>query len=387
LLLAFCRGLLIPILPLYAASFGVSYGLIGLAVAAEGVGTLFGDLPAGILLGRMGQKRAMLAGITCIALSMLAMGWAQSFPQLVLFGLVSGAGGALWNISRHAYIADVTPLHRRGRAIAVFGGINRIGVFAGPVVGGAIGAAYGLRFPFILYAGLAAVAILFPALFGQELTGAIAHRRGGLRGHSVHLWALVRAHFTVLLSAGSGQVFAQMIRSGRQIIVPLFAADVLGLDVQSIGWIVSLAAAIDMSMFYPAGLIMDRLGRKYAYVPSFLIQALGMALIPFSSGFLGLLLATSVLGLGNGIGSGTMMTLGADLAPEGAMGEFLGVWRLIGDAGQTSGPVIVGSVADLLGLSAATFVLAGIGLMAATMLGLLVPETLRTGTQKSKAGA
>ena len=70
------------------------------------------------------------------------------------------------------------------------------------------------------------------------------------------------------------------------------------------------------------------------------------------------------MGLGNGIGSGTMMTLGADLAPAPGHGEFLGVWRLIGDVGSTGGPLVVGALADAVGLALAAFGLAGVGVLA-----------------------
>lgn len=375
LLLAFCRGLLIPVLPLYASSFGVSYGLVGLVLAGQGIGTLAGDLPAGVLISKFGRKWSMLIGIGFMVLFTLALSWAQTFPELVIYTIMMGAGSSLWNVARHAYLTDATPIDRRGRAIAIFGGINRVGTFAGPVVGGWVGATYGLRLPFVLYAVVAAAALTFPLFFVRRL-GRPHVSRGGLRGHSGHLWTILREHRRTFLTAGTGQVFGQMIRSGRTIIVPLYAADVLGLDVQAIGWIVSLSSAIDMSLFYVAGFLMDRFGRKYAYVPCFSIQAVGMALIPFTGDFTSLLLATLVIGFGNGLGSGTMMTLGADLAPEDSMGEFLGIWRLIGDSGQTGGPIVVGSVADLLTLSAGAFVIAGVGMAAAAILGLLVPETL-----------
>jgi MFS family permease len=163
---------------------------------------------------------------------------------------------------------------------------------------------------------------------------------------------------------------------GRHVVVSLYAADIIGLDVQSVGWILSISAFVDMCMFYPAGLIMDRYGRKYATVPCFAIQAVGMALIPLTGSFSGLLLATVVIGLGNGLGSGTMMTLGADLAPRESMGEFLGLWRLIGDAGHMGSPLVVGGIADLLSLSAATLTISGVGLLAAATFAFLVPETL-----------
>jgi MFS family permease len=375
-ILAFCAGLLTPILPIFVRDeFVNSYGMIGLVVAAGAIGMIIGDVPAGALVGRLGLKRSMLIGIGGMALGTLAFTWASWVYELVFYAIFVGFASTLWNISRHAYLADASPAGQRGRAIAIFGGINRMGSFVGPIVGGALGGWLGLRAPFFLYAALSLTALAFPIWFLKESS----HRspsRGGVRGHTGHLWKVVRENYRVLFTAGSGQLFAQMIRSGRSIIVPLFAADILGLNVGQIGLIVGLSSAVDMSMFYPAGYVMDRFGRKWAYVPSFAIQALGMALIPLSSSFFTLLLATALIGFGNGLGSGTMMTLGADLAPHDSRGEFLGLWRLIGDGGGSGGPIVVGWVAGLLGLVPATFVIAGVGLAAALILGSLVPETL-----------
>ena len=83
-----------------------------------------------------------------------------------------------------------------------------------------------------------------------------------------------------------------------------------------------------------------------------------------------------VVSSGNGIGSGTMMTLGADLAPKDARGEFLGVWRLIGDAGGAGGPLAVGAVAEAFGLRVAACTMAGVGVVAVLILALYVRETL-----------
>jgi len=132
-----------------------------------------------------------------------------------------------------------------------------------------------------------------------------------------------------------------------------------------------------MTLFYPAGWLMDNFGRKYAIVPSILIQAMGMALLPLTSTFAGLMVATCVIGFGNGIGSGTMMTLGADLAPPAERSEFLGAWNLIGDGGVTLGPILVGGVADLLVLPAAAIALAACGAAAGVIFARLVPEPMK----------
>jgi MFS family permease len=131
-----------------------------------------------------------------------------------------------------------------------------------------------------------------------------------------------------------------------------------------------------MTLFYPTGLIMDRWGRKTAIVPAFILQALSLGLVPFS-GSMGALSAVAALGgLGNGLSSGTMMTLGADLSPPESRDEFLGIWRLIGDGGHAAGPYLVGQVADWVALPMSALVMSAAGLAAALIFALLVPETL-----------
>jgi MFS family permease len=174
-----------------------------------------------------------------------------------------------------------------------------------------------------------------------------------------------------------------MVRSGPSIIIPLFAADVLGMDVQSIGLILSLSSAVDMSLFIPAGFIMDRWGRKISIVSSSLVISIGIALIPLASGFSSLLLVGLLIGFGNGLGSGTMLTLGADLAPKNMRGEFLGLWRLVGDAGSTGGPLAVGSVAEIFSLAQTSFAIAAAGIAAALVFTFIVKETLTKRSSKS----
>jgi MFS family permease len=134
-----------------------------------------------------------------------------------------------------------------------------------------------------------------------------------------------------------------------------------------------------MLLFYPVGVIMDRWGRKFAIVPSFIVQGIGLALIPLTSGFYSLAAVAGLIGFGNGLGSGTMMTLGADLAPADSRGEFLGMWRLIGDVGFMLGPSVAGLVAASLTLPAAALVMGSSGLVASLIFLFLVPETAKNG--------
>lgn len=374
--LSLCKGLLFPVLPIFASSFGVSYSLIGLILAGEAVGTLCADVPAGSLLRRLGGKWTMVLGISLVGLSVLALIWAGSVWEVLAYRFIAGVGGALWNLSRHAYITEVTKLVERGRAIALFGGTNRLGVFAGPALGGLTATLYGITAPFALFVALSVLALVGVMVFSEKPAPPNGFKASSYQtAEAHHVIDILTQHYRVLASAGSGQLLAQMIRASKQVIIPLYGANVLGLDLQALGLIMSISSFIDFSMFYPAGLLMDRLGRKYAILPCFFLQAAGMALVPLATSALGLLICASVIGLGNGLGSGTMMTLGADLAPKAGLGEFLGVWRLIGDSGAMGAPVAVGAIADLLSLPTAALVMAGVGWCAVSIFAFKVPET------------
>jgi MFS family permease len=373
-LLAFGQGLLVPTLPYYADSLGAKAALIGFIVAAAGIGTLIADVPAGALLGRLGRRPAMLMGAGLVALSTFAAAFFPHVGILIALRLIAGVGTALWGLSRHAYITDVVAPAQRGRSLSVFGGINRGGSLLAPVFGGFIGTTFSLGTVFAVSGVMAALTAIIAFLFVPETGHHAATAKGG---HKMR-WGLVaqmmRTHWRDLSAAGVAQIFAQMIRAGRQLLIPLFGLS-LGLDPAVTGSIISFSALLDVAMFFPAGFMMDRFGRKVAAVPSFAVMAVGMLVVAWAYDFRSLLIGAAIIGFGNGLGSGTMMTLGADLAPPGAVGEFLGFWRLIGDTGQSGGPLVVGAVAGAFGLFATAILLSGVGAASALTLAFLVRET------------
>jgi len=379
---ALALGLLTPVIPYYAESFGVSYGWVGILTAAQALGTLMTDLPSGLLISRLGHRRAMVLGLAIGTVASAGLAWAGSVAVALAYRLVSGVGFSLFGIARHAYFTEYSKVANRGQSLALFGGLVRVGQFVGPMVGGALAAASGLRVPFLVSALCCVPALLCIMLFTvdqrtADQTSALSMLSRERKARRGRFWALLGDRAGVLVPAGVGHVFAQVIRSGRNTIIPLYAAGALSLDVDRVGLLMGIAAAVEMVMFAPAGWLMDHLGRKAAIVPSFTIQAVGMAFIPLTGDFVGLLACATAIGLGNGLSSGAMMVLGSDLAPPGARGEFLGVWALIGDAGGTGGPALVGFASDVLSLPAAALSMALAGLAAAVTFGLFLPETLR----------
>ena len=371
-LISVCQGMMIPVLPIFTRTFDASYGVVGLVLAAEAVGQICGNIPVGTVLRRVGRNNTLRIGVVIVLTTVFALYWSQTVLEVVCLRFLTGVGHAIWNVSRMAYLAEETVSQNRGRAIATFGGVGRMGGFIGPGIGGLVAAYWGIRAPFIAYAIIGVVVFLI-VLFGLGPDKPVADRPDA---KTFRMWDVFREKLSILTKAGTGQFLAQTVRSGRAVIVPLYGADIIGLGVDQIGFILSAASFVDMSLFYPAGLIMDRFGRKFAIVPSFLVQALGLAVVPFTGGFISLAAATCVIGIGNGLSSGSMMTLGADLAPEEDVGDFLGVWRLIGDGGRMGSPVVVGGISDFVGLQPAALVIACAGLCSSAIFALFVPETL-----------
>jgi MFS family permease len=267
-------------------------------------------------------------------------------------------------------------MEMRGRAIGLLGGVFRIGNFVGPVAGGAIAAAFGLRVPFLFF-GLAFLAALLANIAFLPRMDAEEEAPGAVRKLDFKsLKGLFGDQWSSVTWAGAGYLFMQMVRSGPTIILPLFAADVLHLDVQQIGLIMSLSSAVDMALFIPAGYIMDWLGRKVSIISSSVVLSIGIALVPIASSFTSLLFVSLLIGFGNGLGAGSMLTLGADLAPEKLRAEFLGFWRLLGDVGATGGPLLIGAVAEAFVLAQTSIAIAGTGIVASLVFAFMIKETL-----------
>jgi MFS family permease len=139
--------------------------------------------------------------------------------------------------------------------------------------------------------------------------------------------------------------------------VPLWAESI-GVNAATTSVIFGISAAVDMLLFYPGGAIMDRFGRVYVAVPSMIVLGLGFLLLPLTSGATSVGLVAALVGLGNGISSGVVLTLGADASPSQDRGQFLAGWRLCSDLGNAAGPLVISAVSALATLAAAAVTMA-----------------------------
>jgi len=371
--MSMCQGSVLLVLPLFALDLGASAGIAAIVFSLRGLGNMTVDVPAGYAAARLGDKYTMLIGVGLMAITAFLASQAETALQLAAAAFFFGGAMSTWLLARLTHISEAVPTHHRGKAISTMAGLQRLGNLIGPVASGFVADRFGFNW---VFAGIAAVATISLVL----VVFSVPENRKGAHDESPSMIRMVPhilgAHTRIFATAGIAVLLLTVLRAGRQLLVPLWG-EAAGLDASDIGLIVGAAAAIDMTMFPLAGYMMDNRGRKYAAVSCMTILALGIGLMPMTDGFWQLLAAAMVAGMGNGLGSGINMTLGADFAPPRERGEFLGVWRLMGDSGSFAGPIFMGYIASAFVLSSAFTVTAGLGLAGAGIMVFFVKETLQ----------
>ena len=366
------NGAVTPVIAITALDLGASAGTAGLLVALLGIGQLVGDVPAGALAARLGDRRAMVAAG---GVAMLAMLGCLLTSSLAVFGLCLFAMGmctATFYLARQSYLTEVAPLELRARALSMLGGAHRIGLFIGPFAGAAVISLASLRAAYavaVVTAGLAAALLLVIPDVAHRDAAAAPPPDSGATG----LVATVRTYRRMLLTLGVAVLAIGAVRAARQVVLPLWAVHI-GLSPEVTSLVFGVASAVDMALFYPSGKVMDRHGRLAVAVPSMLVLGAAMAALPLTGGLVGLTVVAMVMSFGNGIGSGIVMTLGADVAPPDNRRRFLSMWRLTSDTGNALGPVVVSAVAGLWALAAGIVAVGGVGILAAGALVRWAPK-------------
>ena len=375
LLFSIGEGAVLPIIPLFARERGATVAAAALVVAMRALGTMLFDVPSGFVVSRFGDKGAMVAGTALVAVVAIGAPLSRSLVVLAALILVMGGAWAFWQVGRLTYVTEITPIEQRGRALSLAGGVSRAGTFVGPILGGLLGKYYGLESAFYAQAVMVFAASVMVFIVVRKTSDSEETGRHGFGGRLV---ATVVQHRDIFLSAGLAVIALQMVRQGRDVFLPLWG-DSIGLDVAQIGLVFGVSSLLDVGLFYPVGYVMDRWGRKWAGVPSLLTLSLGLLILPVTTELYGFTLVAMLTGIGNGLGPGIVMTLGADFAPRARRGEFLGVWRFISDVGSAGGPLTVSAIAGVASLGLAAAFTAVVGFTGALVMWLGVPETLRRG--------
>jgi MFS family permease len=369
LVIATGQGAMLPILVYAARNVHASPALAAVVVAINGFGTMAFDLPAGRIVARLGEWRAAWVAAALLCLGLVGCIFADSWSLLAVAVFVQAAGWAVWSLVRLTHLSRIAPVHARGRALSFFGGVTRAGNVIGPFFFVFVASRNHTRLAFVLY--LIAVLIGFVWLV-------VARDRSDkdaatVRAERIRPRQVLQEHRGKLTVSGVAAFGISLLRGSRTAIIPLWAAHI-GLDSSQAATLFAYSSVVDLALFYPAGIASDRWGRRADALPCIVLLAVGHILVPFTHVYSTLFLAALVLGFGNGLGSGIVMTLGADLAPDDGRASFLAVWRLISDGGTSIGPLVDSGVVALASLALAGPVVGGLGFITAAVVAIWLKE-------------
>ncbi|GAB3238108.1 MFS transporter [Glycomyces halotolerans] len=368
LLISIGMGAIVPLIALTARDLGATVPQAAIVAALVGVGQLAGDLPAGALAHRFGEKRVLLAACVVDAIALLVAAGTDSLPVFSAAVFVTGLATAVFGLARHAYLSEAVAVSFRARALSTLGGTFRIGLFLGPFAAALLVDQFAISAAYVFAAGMS----LAGGLLSLTLPALRAAPRPADREPASGMWTVLARHRRLLLTLGVGILLISVARATRQSIVPLWAES-QGVDASTVSLIFGVSAAVDMLLFYPGGAIMDRFGRLWVALPAMVVLGTGFLILPLAGSVVAIGAVACLMGLGNGISAGIVLTLGADVAPDAGRRQFLGGWRLCADLGNVAGPGLMSLITLAFPLAAAAVALGAISLLGAGWLAKWVP--------------
>ncbi|HZW42756.1 MAG TPA: MFS transporter [Agromyces sp.] len=392
LLFSVGEGAMIPVIPVVATDRGASLALAGLIAAMLMVGELAGDLPAGWLVARIGERNAMIAASMLAVVGVLIALVSPTTAALGIGMFLLGLATAVFGLARHAFLTSYVPERIRARALSTLAGVFRGGWAIGPFIAAGLIAWTGsaeIVFWVLVAACFAVVVVLLvlpdpervfgaaklareASASGETLTAGEAEADAASHG----VFRAIVTHRAVLARIGSGAGVLAALRASRTIILPLWAVSI-GMPAEQAALVIGISASIDFALFYVSGQVMDRFGRLWSAIPGLVGLAAGHFVLAFThdapDNVAWFTVAALVLGVANGLSSGVLLTLGADLAPKAHPAPFLGAYRTIADAGQAAAPLAVAAVTSLASLAAAAATMGVLGLVGAAILWRYVP--------------
>jgi multidrug resistance protein len=351
-------GIVLPLLPSYAAAFHVGDTGIGVLVASFSLMQFLFAHWWGRLSDRIGRRPVLLVGLAGSAISYLLFALATSFWVLLLSRVVAGAMGATVNVAQ-AYLADITTPDRRARAMGSIGAAFGLGFVVGPALGG-ITSHFGDQVPGLVASALTAANFLLAWRWLPES-----------RRQAPAATETVPVHWSRFTMAFGSVACSTVAFTVLYVVFPLQVERALGLDRHASAYLFVLIGVVSAAI--QGGLIgrlVPRFGERPLIIGGGVLLAAGLGLLPEAfavgpGGGRGLLyLALFVLATGAAMIGPSAAAYVSRIAPAEEQGRALGLLQSVGAVARIVGPLVAGGVAGRLGPRMAFFVASGMAGMA-----------------------
>jgi MFS family permease len=383
-------AMILPAIPVLSTEFDISLGASAQVVTTFGIGRLVGTPIGGILADRFGSRLTLCLGPSLSGMAALMAFLTPWFSVILITMFFIGIADAMWTIGREIAGIDLVRVAQRGRVLSGFFGVYTTGQTIGPLIGGVLTVAFTFHAIFLALIGMSVAAFILglnahnsrplaPVKVVNDPSGRWL-KLFSPRQHLSNLKDLLgqidrslRPTYVVLIFATfTNTVF----RIGLQSMLPLYAGGKLGLSPAQVGALFSISGALVFVMIVPSGFIIDKIGRKWASVPSTGFPAVAFALIPFADTFNELLPLVSLTGVAIGLSLGSLATSTYDIAPPASRGRVQATRRTIANLGGIGAPLIGGALANAFDPGVSFLAFAPLLLAGAVLLAWFGKETL-----------
>ena len=339
-------GIIIPLLPFYAETFGATAFTVGLLATSFSLMQFIFAPIWGRLSDRVGRRPIILLGLLGSCFSYLGFGMAGTLTALFAARIFAGIAGA--NIpTAQAVVADLTTPENRAKGMGMIGAAFGLGFIFGPAIGGFL-SRYGYAMP-AFFASALSLANFVAAWFFLPETLKPEHRAIERVGRMDALrTALARPHLPLLLLIGFLVVAAF---SAFESTFALFAERVYAFHASSIGYVFAFVGIVLVIVQgFLVGKVVKRIGEHHIVPASLALVAIGLLMIPGTRSVAALLVANGVMAVGMGFNSPSLMSLVSRYTAAEDQGGVMGLTQSLNSLARIIGPMWGGFAFDHLGI-------------------------------------
>jgi MFS family permease len=347
-------GMTAPLTVLYAAGFGASDALAGLAVSSVAVSLLAVDVFGTQLVPRIDGRRVVWLAMTIFGVGSFASAAAPTLGYMVAARMLQGVGAALFMGGALQVVVRFAAPSRAGQAIGAFNAAWFSGVAIGPFLGGTVAAQVtgqdGYRLAFALCGVVCLVVAVWARVALPPIPSDAPPRLSLPRAARARPGFRLRGPLALA-------AFGQAVRGGLVFtIIPLMGERDLGLDTATVGLALSVLAAVDVVAMRVGGTWADRIGRRPVLVGALVVGAAACALAPLVDGPARFATWCAVVAVAVGVTWVVPTAVVVDVAEvrEAALSNY----RISADVGQLGGSTGAGALVGAWGSVGALWVVA-----------------------------
>lgn len=363
-------GIVLPAIPVFARTFGVSNAAIGLIVSMFAITRFASGLISGKLVDLFGERVVFSSGVFMVAIFVFLAGLSTSYEQLLFFRAAGGLGSSMFSVAAGSVIMRSVDDEHRGRAQSVYNGAFLLGGVSGPAIGGLL-SLISLRAPFFAYSAMLLVSGTVAHLFlkGDK----IGKKEGDLDAseHTTVREALAMKPYRIALVLGF--IVNWVLFGLRASITPIFVTEELHSTTAVVGYGFTLGAIFQGALLMRAGRLSDSKGRRIASVIGSSVALVGVIVLTLAIHPWMYLLSMAIIGIGGAYLSTTPASIVGDII-RGRGGQVIAIFQMAGDAGMIVGPIIIGALSDMYSYRVA-FAVSAVAFSIGVFLTTRIPET------------